>query len=514
MMIMFRLITGAAVAAVFVAASPPADPQVARGTVACDALGALRLPDVRVTSVRHAAASTVATDPVHVPHCRLDGVIGTEIGLAVWLPDAWNGRFLMSGGGGYVGEIPSPGPAVDRGFAVTTTDTGHRSTGAVDARWALNEQERVVNFFYLATHRTAVTAKAIVAQYYAAEPKHSYFTGCSTSGRQALVEAQRFPEDFDALSAGAPQVDSVAHNASRIKNAQAAFPDPGVLDNPIVTPAALRVLENAMLQACDARDGLTDGLIEDPRDCPFDRSKVPVCTRGASGSDCLTAEQLAVIERIYAPLRDEHGLAYEGQPVGSEGQVGGWNDWITGSNPKLLAASGVPNSSWGFGVANFRFMYLSDPAWTYRGYDVARSWRRDTAAVAATSATNPDLSAFRARGGKLFIWHGWSDAGINPLATIRYYEEVLARDKTARADVRLFLLPGVEHCGGGPGPGEFDRIDPLVDWVEKGVAPDRITVTKRSGTAVVRTRPVCPYPAKALYNGSGSIDEAANFACR
>jgi hypothetical protein len=475
----------------------------------CAALSGWRLPDTKFSEARYVSAVDAAAPAVvHVAHCRVTGTIGTEIGFSVWLPEQWNGRFLMSGGGGYVGAIPSPGPAVDRGFAVTTTDTGHRADGT-DASWALNNLERQINFGYLATHRTAETAKAIVRQYYGKDADRNYFDGCSTGGRQALMEAQRFPADFDGVISGAPVYDWTHALAAAIRNIQAAFPDPSAVSTPLVTLDNLKLVQRAALDACDAKDGVADGVIDDPRACTFDLNSVKRCAAGAA-ADCLTDPQREAMRRIYAPIRDAAGLIYEGQPIGAEGEPGAWTAWITGVNPGIALG---PNLSWAFGTQFFRNFVFSDPAWTYRGYDIAASWRKDTRQAATfLDADNPDLSAFRSHGGKLLLWHGWADPALNPLATIRYYESVVARDAAATNDVRLFLLPGVLHCQGGPGPDQFDRISAMIDWVENGRAPSQLLATKR-GTPP-RTRPLCMYPQVAVYKGSGSTDDAANFSCR
>ena len=491
------------------AASPDVD-----AAQRCAALSALRLPDVRLTDVRHVPADAAAAGAVHVAHCRATGVIGTEIGFSVWLPDQWNGRFLMSGGGGFVGSVPGPGLAVDQGFAVTSTDTGHRSQG-VDGSWALNNLERQLNYGYLAVHRTAETAKAVVRHYYGNDAHHAYFVGCSTGGRQGLMEAQRFPADFDGVVSGAPVYDWTRVLSGGLKNAQAAFPDPAALAKPIVTIDALRLVQSRALEACDAGDGITDGVIDDPRTCKLDLATIKSCAGDAPAADCLTKPQRDAIAKVYAPLRDATGIVYEGQPVGAEAEPGGWQAWITGPNERAFSTTGQPAIGWGFSTQFFKYFVFSDAAWDYSKYDVAASWRRDTRPwTSFMNADNPDLSAFRARRGKLLLWHGWADPALNALATIRYYDDVVSRDPTAKDDVRLFLLPGVLHCAGGPGPDRFDAIAAIVNWVEKGEAPSRLIATKRTGTAVTRTRPLCAYPAKAVYSGAGSTDDAANFVCK
>ena len=480
----------------------------------CAALPSLRLPDVQLTEVSFVPANPAAAGPVHVAHCRATGVIGTEIGFTVWLPENWNDRFLMVGGGGYVGTIPGPGGAVDRGFAVTSTDTGHKSNG-VTAEWARDNMERQVNYAYLAVHRTAQTAKYIVHQFYTRDAHHNYFVGCSTGGRQALMEAQRFPGDFDGVVSGAPVYDWTRVLSAGIKNAQAAFPDAASRARPIVTAESLKLVQDAVLQACDAADGVVDGVVGDPPACKFELASVASCPADAAAPGCLTRAQRDVFQRIYAPLTDDTGVVYEGQPVGVEALPGSWQAWITG-NERAFAATGQPALGWAFSTEFFKHFVFGDPSWDYTKYDVAKNWRRDTRTLTALlNADNPDLSAFRARQGKLLLWHGWADPALNPLATIRYYTEVVARDPRAADDVRLFLLPGVLHCGGGPGPGQFDQITPIVDWVEKGAVPMSLVVRKpAAGDQPARSRPVCPYPAQAAYKGSGSTDDAANFICK
>jgi feruloyl esterase len=476
----------------------------------------LRLPDVRITEAVENAPNQAPTADVHVAHCRITGTIGREIHFAVLLPDAWNGRFMMGGGGGYVGTIQNSALAsVDRGYATAGTDTGHQSLGT-SARWALDNVERQLNFAYLGIHRTAEVAKAIIRAYYDADSRYSYFVGCSTGGRQALMEAQRFPEDFNGIVSGAPVYDWTRALANGLKFAQAMFPDSHALDHSVVTPENLKLLDAKALEACDAADGAADGIIDDPNTCRFDLSKIPACANDAAGPDCLTAAQRAAIARVYAPLEDAQGLIYEGQPVGGEAAGGGWRPWITGINDQLMKLGGVPSLSFGFSTEYFRNFVFADPSWDYTTYDIARNWRRDTRQSGIMlNADNPDLGALKARHGKLLLWHGWADPALNPRATIRYLMDVRHKDSESESYVQLFLLPGVLHCGGGNGPDRVDWMNAIADWVEKDAAPTRLIATKRSAAGdVLRSRPVCPYPQHAVYSGSGSTDEAANFVCR
>lgn len=469
----------------------------------CSQLMALKLPDVKVID---AAAIPAATQgAIRASHCRVNGVIGAEIKFTLLLPDEWNRKFMMGGGGGFVGQVQNQaGTSVNAGYATVGTDTGHQATGT-DARWALNNLERQLNFGYLAVHRTAEVAKAIVRSYYGASETRAYFSGCSNGGRQALMEAQRFPDDFDGIIAGAPAYDFTGIAAQFVKDQQAAFPDPRHLSTSLFSPAALRSIEAQILAKCDALDGVNDGLLEDPRACRLEVSSL-------TG---LTDQQRAALKTIYGETRNKDGIIYPAQPVGGESEAAnGWDAWITGANPALLAAQNAPNARFAFGTEIFKSFVFNDPAWDYSRYEFS-TFAKDTA-LAATflNATDTDLSRFRDNGSKLILWHGWSDAALTALATIRYYDQVQQRDPRAADYLRLFMLPGVLHCGGGPGPDNVDWTTAIDEWVERGTAPERLVARKVVNGAVSRARPLCAYPRHAVYKGSGSLDEADNFVCR
>ena len=462
----------------------------------CVQLGALRLPDVKVSEA--VTVPAVTTGAIRVAHCRVTGVIGTEIRFSLLLPDAWNSKFFMGGGGGFVGSVQNSAQStVNDGYATAGTDTGHQGAGT-DASWAYNNLERQVNFGYLAVHRTAETAKAIIAGYYGSAPTRNYFQGCSRGGGQAFMEAQRFPNDFDGIIAGAPAFDWTGLGATMIRNMQAIFPDPRKLDL-MFTPDMLKVVEAFIVEACDAGDGVKDGVIDDPRLCKVNVDALPLSTA-----------QKAALKVIYGPTTNRDGEIYPGQPFGGEGQTAGWPQWITGST----AGSGAPSLRFAFGTGIFKFLVLNDPNWDYSTYDL-NNWKKDTA-LAATflNATNPNLDAFKSRGGRLILWHGWADPALTPLASIRYHDQVYARDPGAREYFRTFLMPGVLHCGGGSGADTANWAAAISDWVENAKAPDRVIATKVVGGAVTRSRPLCPYPQKAAYSGSGSTDDERNFACR
>jgi feruloyl esterase len=465
----------------------------------CAQLAQLKLDDVRITE---ASAVPAGTGAITVAHCRVTGVIGTEIKFALLMPDAWNRKFLMGGGGGFVGQVQNQAQfVVNAGYATAGTDTGHTG-GITDASWAVNNDERRINFGYLAVHRTAETAKAILRNYYGARETRAYFSGCSNGGRQALMEAQRFPDDFDGIVAGAPAADFTGIGAQFIKDTRAQFPDPKNL-TPLLPAETMQDVAKQILDKCDALDGVKDGVMDDPRQCKVDVSTL-------TG---LSAAQTAALKAIYAPTRAGGDTVFPGQPFGGEGETAGWPTWISGAAPRP-GQPAAPSLRYGFGTQLFKYLVFNDPDWDYRTYDLS-TWKKDTAKTALfLNATSPDLDAFKDKGHKLLLWHGWSDAGLSPLGTIKYYESVQARDPKAGDYVQMFLMPGVLHCGGGSGPDNADWAAAIDGWVESGQAPARIVARKSAGGAVTRTRPLCPYPQHAVYSGTGSTDQAENFVCR
>jgi len=479
---------------------------------ACETLSSLRLPDVRITEAVAVAARPDATTGIRVAHCRVRGVVGQEINFLGYLPSDWNRRFLMGGGGGFVGAVSAPSEEVNAGYATVGTDTGHQGS-PIQAGWALGHLERFVNYGHLAVHRVAEAAKAVIRAHYGADPDYSYFVGCSNGGRQALMEAQRYPNDFDGIVSGAPAFNFTEIAHSFVRNIKAAFPNPASL-RPILTPEALAVIEAKTLEACDGADGLTDGVIDDPRSCRFSLERIPTCAAGRR-RDCLTAAQKRLAATIYRPVAGRTGqVVYPGQPVGGEGQPGGWADWITGRG-QTTANPSVPSAQWAFGTEFFKYLVFQDPEWNYASYDLTGAERDTRLARTVLNADNPDLSAFAARGGRLLLWHGWSDPALNALATIDYHGRVLAKTPNAGDHVRLFLMPGVLHCAGGPAPDRVDWAKAISTWVETKQAPERLTATKLgAGGQPTKTRPLCAYPARAVYRGTGSGDDESHFECR
>jgi hypothetical protein len=480
----------------------------------CASLKALQLPDITITEAVAVAANTPPPKPanplipgitIRVAHCRVNGVVGKEIRFTLLLPDEWNRKLMMGGGGGFVEGIDNQSvTSINAGYATVGTDTGHQGL-AVDASWALDNIERQMNFGHAAIHRVAEASKAIIRARYNAAPARSYFNGCSNGGRQALMEAQRYPADFDGIVAGAPAYDFSGLAAQFVMDIKAAFPDKASLSTPLFPNDTLKSVESQIVAKCDALDGVTDGLMEDPRSCKVD----------VSALTGLTDQQKKALSVIYGEKKLPDGtVIYAPQPVGGEGDAAaGWPLWINGVNPLLQLAYKAPSLRFGFGTQFMKFFVFNDPEWDYLKYDFA-NYRRDArVAGAMLNATDYDLSAFKARGGKLVLYHGWSDAALSANATTKYYEQVQARDPQATDYARLFMMPGVAHCQGGPGPDRVDWYSVIDNWVDKGQAPSRIVATKMTAGKVTRSRPLCAYPLKAVYKGTGSIDDEASFTC-
>ena len=480
-----------------------------------------QLPDVRITSVTQ--------ESVPVLHCKVGGVIGTETNFELLMPDDWNGKFVMGGGGGFVGSVINVAlsfSALQSGYATVGTDTGHQGH-PLDASWALNNMERIVNFGHQAVHRTAVTAKALTKAYYQKEIERNYFVGCSRGGGQALMEAQRYPDDFEGIVAGAPAYNWTKGLAAQgIQIMQAMYPDPNNLQQAVIGPKEQHLIESSYLDKCDAIDGIKDGILNDPRDCKFDVESL-LC-EGKKTDTCLTREQVRAVNAVYEGSKNKQGVVFYGYPLGSETSPGGWPRWLTGGlkfqSDMNEFQGGVevgdypapitPNALFGFANGIMKYFVYHDPDWSYTDYTFD-TFREDAKLVGATlNATNPDLSEFRERGGKLLMFTGWSDAAITALGTIDYYDEVIAHDKTAKNDVRLFMMPGVEHCFGGPGPSWVNWLEVLDKWVDTGKAPDEVTAYFLDKNMQAEgSRLLCAYPQVAEYDGSGNTRDDTSFSC-
>ena len=480
------------------------------------------LPGLRLKSV--------AQEVAPAPHCKVAGVIGTETNFELLLPDDWNGKFVMGGGGGFVGSVVNSallfGP-LQSGYATVGTDTGHQAH-SLDASWAYHNLERIVSFGHQAVHRTAVTSQALIASYYGQESSRDYFVGCSRGGGQALMEAQRYPGDFDGIVAGAPAYNWTDELGAR--NAwvnQIMYPDPDDLQVAVIGPEQTQLIGNAVLEKCDALDGLEDGILNNPLACDFDVSSL--ACGDESTSSCLSAEHVAAAERIYGDLVVNGERIWPGMPPGGELGPTGWQLWFTGGlafaadvnnfqegarSASDFPAPVTPNANWAFGNGVMKYLVYHDPDWTNTEYSF-ETLRSDTAAVAATlNATNPDLSAFRERGGKLLIHNGWADMAISPLGTIDYYDRVLEHDPSAADDVRLIMFPGVHHCAGGPGPFYTNMLNEIDKWVETGQAPNQVTaIWLNEQNQPHGARPACAYPKYLMYNGSGDERDPSSFSC-
>jgi feruloyl esterase len=454
--------------------------------------------------------------------CRVAGTAkpapGSEINFEVWLPhaDAWNGRFQGIGSGGSAGAIryPELAAAVRGGYAAVATDNGHTSNSGFDGSWSLGHPERLIDFGYRAQHEATVAGKAATSAYYGRDADHTYFVGCSQGGHHALMEAQRFPEDYDGIVAGAPANYWVGLMTGEMWSGLATTRVPGQ-DLP---REKLPALGAAVLEACDATDGLVDGLIGDPRACDFDPG-VLECS-GADGPDCLTTGQVTAARAIYAgPTRPSTGeQLFPGYTLGSEyfdapNGLGGWGAYWSGITE--------PGGS----TADFiRYSVFEDPEYDVMQFDFDADWDlannrpigNDETLGSALNAIDPDLSAFKGRGGKLISYHGWADPLVTANLAVSYYESVIADQGGVDPTVdfyRLFMAPGVAHCRGGPGPDRFDAVTAIERWVETGVAPEQLVASKVVDGEVTRSRPLCAFPKVARYAGTGSPDEAANFAC-
>ncbi len=516
MKVMRALLLGSVCAGVLGLAMATPRPIVAAGGTSCDSLSTLALPNTTITSAQSVAAGgfTPPAAPgraggrgrgqafADLPaFCRVSATLmpssDSDIKVEVWLPAAgWNGKYEAVGNGGFAGTIsyPAMAQALRRGYATSSTDTGHSTPGA---RFAMGHPEKLIDFGYRSVHEMTVVSKALVGAFYGSGPQQSYFNGCSTGGRQALQEAQRFPADFNGIIAGAAPHIQPQLLSGVVWVGQAALEDP----QSSIPRAKYPAIHKAVLDACDALDGLKDGLIDDPTRCHFD-PKVLQCT-GADGPECLTPAQVETAKKIMAPDPRTGSEVFLGLERGGELGWGG------------LTGGPDPNSD---GVGQFKYIVFEDPNWDWRNFDAKTDVTRAVNAYGGIiNANDPNLKPFRFHGGKLLTYQGWADTTIPSRASIAYYEavqETMGGVAKTQDWYRLFMVPGMGHCGGGDGPNTFDMLTALEQWVEKGKAPEQVIAAHLTAGKVDRTRPLCPYPQVARYKGTGSIDEAENFACR
>ena len=483
---------------------PVAAALAAEPAMKCDALATKSFG----AEVKIASATLVPAKNNMPEHCDVRGVIFPEAGFAIKLPTAWNDRFEMVGNGGTAGVL-SMGPvdtAVRKGFAAASTDTGHDAKKEALATFAYqtpenpNGHRKFLDFAYLSVHETAALSKQMIQAYYGKAPRYSYWVGCSTGGRQGLQEAQRYPEDFDGLVVGAPGLFNTGNSMRRIWIGQTQ------VGAGAIPAEKLPILTKAIYEKCDALDGLKDGLIDDPRRCKFDAARdLPKCS-GADSAECFTAPQIASLVKIYGGVRNSKGKQlFPGEPVGSEPM---WPDNFIAPDKTVLPRA----------ESQMKFAMLDPPpgaSWSYTMFNFDHDPERLTKAGEALNARNPDLAPLKKRGGKIVQYSGWADQQVNPFPGIEYYETVSKRmgaDAT-RDFYRLFMIPGMFHCNGGPGCNTVDWLAAVMDWVEKGNAPTQLVGAHVEKGITTRTRPLCPYPLVARYKGTGSIDEAASFSC-
>lgn len=513
----------------------------ASDTAACESLASLALTNAKVTMAQSVAAGAFAGHPV--PSNRADPsavykklpafcrvavkatpTADSDIKIEVWLPTSgWNGKLQGVGNGGFAGQIDflQLGLALAHGFAAVATDTGHTGAGT-DAAWALGHPEKVIDFGHRGIHEMTRVAKAAVQAFYGTAPQHSYFAACSDGGREALMEAQRYPQDYDGILAGAPANYWTKLLSTAVVDTQALTLDPASF----IPAAKISAISAGVLAACDEIDGVQDGILNDPRQCHFDPASIE-CKAGEESDKCLTGPQVAALKKLYAGPHDaQMHEVFPGFLPGAEGGEGGWAQWITGPAPnKSLIAL--------FGLGYFSNMVYGKSDWDYKTFTLEAGLKAaEDKTASALNATDPDLKPFQARGGKLILYHGWNDPAIPALNSINYFESVIGKMGRENVDsfLRLYMAPGVQHCGDGPGPdsfgqvGDWAQVDPrhsayasLQQWVEKGVAPAEIIATKYAsndpGHRVQMTRPLCAYPLAAKYKGAGDTNDAANFVC-
>jgi feruloyl esterase len=437
--------------------------------------------------------------------CFVNGALHDTLRFRIALPAGWNGRLLYVGGGGWNGAI-SPqafAPAPERaGYAVVASDSGHAANG-IDASWALGNPQAQIEFAFLSVHSVAEAAKAIAQAFYGSAPRHSYFEGCSNGGREALVEAARFPSDFDGIIARAPANYWSSLFTQFLRHSQRQLSSPAAA----IGPEQARIVEQTALRQCDALDGVADAIIANPGACHL-RLEEAECTAGNT-AQCLTGEQVSTAETFYSELRSADGkIVYPGWAPGGEGQ--GWPAWLTGAAPGARGAQSL------FGEGFYKYWVLADPNANLQ--QVAWEQQRPALALADTLLTaSPDLRPFFNRGNKLILWHGTADWAITYRASVRYYDEVAqAVGSDARRDqsMAFFLAPGVQHCGGGAGADSTDLLTPLERWVEAGERPSGLVAQKKDQAGkVTLARPLCRYPAIPQYR-AGDVSAAGSFACQ
>jgi len=488
-------------AAAFLAVSAPAAAQGACGSLATGPA----FPNTVVTAAQDIAADAQRQLPAFCEaRVAITPVPGSRITAVYRMPAAWNGRILGVGGGGFSGnlQLDAAADALKRGYAIIQNDLGHPGA-TLDASFTIlpdgrPNTEGIIDFGHRATHLATTVGKQLIATFYGRAAEHAYWQGCSTGGRQGLAEIQRYADDYDGVIAGAPVYTPLVYS-NAILRVQAFHKS---ADSNLL-PAQVPLIQKAVLAACDAKDGVRDGILMDPRTCTWDPAEL-ACTAGVSPSgECLSPAQVETVRRVYDGVKTKDGQ-YAAMPL----MRGGESDWVT----RMIGTPAQPlglNAQ--LGAPFFSFIVKADPKFDIMTFDPERDMKALRSGVALqVHQENPDISAFVRRGGKLLLWHGFNDPGPSPLSSIAYLEAVEKAVPAAKGSVRLFLAPGVLHCGGGAGPDRFDTLTAIEQWVEKGQAPVSMIATKANSPV---SRPLCAYPQVAKYNGSGDSNAAASFAC-
>jgi hypothetical protein len=468
--------------------------------IECKELLKLDLPELRITEAEITGNK--------IKYCRVMGIIGSEIKFELRLPESWNSRFIMGGGGVFVGSIMNQAAwRVNQGYATVGTDTGHEGA-LTEGSWALNNIERQANFGFLAVHRTTEISKAIIANYYSSKPRYSYFSGCSRGGGQALMEAQRYPNDFDGIICSGPALDWPGMALELIDNYKAQYPSGNQEENGVLTSGKIKLLEKIILDQFDGLDGVKDNIINNPSAYSINYSTLKVCPDRFPSDDCFTKDQIKVIKAFYNGVSVNDSVIYPGYPLGSEP---GWYSFqltIDSSVTKL----GQKTLFGAFGSEILKYLVFNDPKWNLYDYDFSNFFKDTKYAASYLNSTSTDYRGFKKNGGKMIIHQGWSDMVTSAFKTIQYYNDIKSADKEAEEYIRLFLLPGGGHCGiGDVGPTDVDWLEYLRDWVENGNPPEKVILSKSEENKVIMTRPVFPYPSKAVYNGKSDPNDANSF---
>lgn len=484
----------------------------AHGAVPCESLTSVALKGGAITTAHVVAAGQFVPPQgasaegkdlyAKLPaFCHVEATLKPEpdsdILIEVWLPAAgWNAKLVESGNGSFspVLSYREMAKALMAGYAATSSNTGHEENSAT---FALGHPEKLIDFGYRAVHVDAVAAKEIASAYYGAAVNKAYFEGCSTGGRQAYGEAQRYPADFDGIVAGDPGINFTRQTGSELWTIQQVHNDPASF----IPAAKLEMLHAAVVGACDAKDGVKDGVIENPLRCSFDPGTL-LC-KGADGPGCLTAPQVDLVRKLYAGAVSASGKQiFPGMPPGSEA---GWGHILIRQDPME------------YGLDAFRYVVMQNPNWDYLTLDLDRDIAYGDKTVGSiVNNADPNLKPFFARGGKLLGYHGWSDPQTTAMSSLSYYNGVAAAmggESALSNSYRLFLIPGMNHCVGGDGTSTFDTLTAIDTWVQSDKAPASIPASRIRDGKVDRTRPLCPYPKQAVYKGAGSTDDAANFTC-